>query len=190
MNKKKLIIGFSILLLVVIIIIQQKDNFSNFLVNEENIFDKKKELKVFQKELQAHLNIKGEIDFQKEKFLKKKNNYWIITDNNKPLIEIEKKVKEIAKSAGINITSLSSVKYSKITEDILIGETSVVIKSKLKNITQFLFEINKTKPKFYWDNVNIRRKRRNTSDLDLSGKIKFICILENINKETKVTEKK
>lgn len=179
MNKQKKVLSLGIIILLfAVIAIQNKDKFSTIFLNKEEINKLIDKLKLLQSELQKHININKNIIFQKKTFEKRKKDFIFVKDEKPNLIDIEKKILPIIELSEVKMDSLSSIVYSKMTDNIFIGETSIRIIGNFKTVTDFLIYITEVKPKFYFDNTRLSKHRRDNNEITFSGKLKFICIIK------------
>jgi len=167
-----------IMLLVFIFIVYR---FKDYLVfawpTKVKINEAIQDLEHSQKKLLDSLNNEYKLEMLQKEFANHSRNYWILKRDGEPSLNIQKMVNKAAESIGIEITSLGAAKLTDISDALAVTGIQVRIKANLHDITSFINEIDKLKPKAYWQNLYLRPDNpKNPVEIVMSATIQFLVI--------------
>ncbi len=181
---KKHPVGFSLafagLLIVAMVVLSMNIGpVSHIWPSKTAINEKKDELKEKQHELQEAIDRFHLIEQNEKSFIKNNTNFWINERDGDPKINIQKRINNTAAEHGFTLSSVGAVRANKITDGVSLMNTSIRGEGPIKNLTEFLGELQDMKPRFYWKSFLLRPKNPNMPDnIMLSGNIQLIAIDE------------
>ena len=175
-------VGFSlsfagIFIAALVIIFMNVGSLSEIWPSSELINGKRLLLRQNQKKLQDALNELDILEKDRDSFIANNANFWISERDGDPKINMQKRISSLAADHEFTLSSVGAVGANKIVDGINLMTLTIRGDGKLKNLIDFLGELQDAQPRFYWQNILIKPK--NPSDPDvvmLNGKIGVVAI--------------
>ncbi len=133
-----------------------------------------------QKELQNELNQQNIIVKNREAYIKNNSIFWIPKRDGDPEANAQKIVETAASSAGVSLTNIGKVQSAKIVDGLNTLDISLQTTAPMENVMNFIEEIYKNKPRFYWVNISLAPDNvRTPQKVMLNGSLRFISITDD-----------
>lgn len=108
---------------------------------------------------------------------KSSREFWLPSRNGDPKIDMRKKIEQAARTCGMKLKSLGTMRTSKVSENILSYEMSVSADAEIEVITSFMAKLAKNSPRFYWKTFSLRPDNiRKPKLVVFSGTLKIVAI--------------
>jgi len=171
---------FAVLLaLVIILLVVFRDSFAVAWPNRARIQKEKITLQQLQENCQDELNKGNKLVENQISFIKHSRDFWLSKRDGSAEVEAQKKVKDAAAAAGLQLTSVGQVRSETVAEGVIKLNLNIMAKASMQEITDFLAELQKIKPCFYWKSLSLRPDNiRNPKAVNLSGNVEFIGITD------------
>jgi hypothetical protein len=144
---------------------------------EKIINTKTKELTEAQKALQEQLNILDILMQDETSFRKHKSEFWIDKRDGDPKVNLQKRINKAASDHGFTLSSVGAARADKIIDGIYFMTTNIRGEGPLKNLVNFIGELQGAKPRFYWQSILIRPKSSTKpGNVMLTGAIQIISV--------------
>ena len=163
-------------LIIIVLLMCYVLNFSDFdgvvLPTGNRINDQKKKIKQLNAEL---LNLEKLVEKRHEKKLEIKGmseDFWFSTDKV-PTNVIQQRIERIGKKTGVTLNKVGAPKIVDISENIQAVDITISSTTSIKNISDFLREIENNRPVLVWNNCIIRPNRtKEPTAVNLAGKLR------------------
>ncbi len=148
-------------------------NIDNVVVPTSKLIkDQKHKIKLLKAEL---VNIEKLIEKRKEKKEKlgrMSSQYWQSTDKL-PTNEIQQKIERIGKKNGVILNKVGAPKITDVSDNIQAIDITISSTTSIKNVSDFLQDIENEHPLLIWHNCVIRPNRTKDPTLvSISGKVR------------------
>jgi hypothetical protein len=148
-------------------------------------------LKKQRKKLELELEESARLKSRRDAFLGQSGNFWVGERDGNIETDIHRKIEDAASSANIKLSSLGSLKSSKISDGIVLMELNVTASAKLDALVAFLGELERMKPRMSWQRCTIRPENpRSPGLIFISGNIQFVCVNDKALVEILLGKKK
>ena len=177
-NPKKYIIVLIILLIIGFVCIYQfKEYFTVIWPDKKTYNETKKQLLQAQQVLQEALNEQHRLMERRQSFVNNSSNFWLVDRDGDFSLNIQKKINNAAAVSEIQLSSMGATRSEKVTDGIQLINISVRSTANLKSLADFLNEVDKIRPRAYWQSLVLRPDNpRKPDNIVLSGNIQFLLI--------------
>lgn len=152
-------------------------NFREFWPSEAMVDELKKKRKKIRKELEETTSRNDDSNAQFKKLENESKFFYFPEPQTQPDAFMRKKIEDTAKSSGAIIKSLGDIRKNQIIKGIYSLELTLSVEGTNKQAIMFMDELQKGKPKFYWQQYNIRSAGiRNPKQININGSLAIICI--------------
>ncbi|MHB9139528.1 MAG: hypothetical protein ACYC4Q_09005 [Victivallaceae bacterium] len=152
-------------------------NFREFWPSDAMVDDLKKKRKKVRKELEEITSKNEDSDAQFKKLEKEIKLFYFAENQTQPDAFMRKKIEDTAKSTGAIIKSLGDIRKNQLIKGIYSLELTLSVEGSNKQVIMFMDELQKNKPKFYWQQYNIRAAGiRDPRKITINGSLAIICM--------------
>ena len=175
---KKTSTGAGVLGLLLLIVLFQNTSILNFILpSEEKVKKEANELKKLQEELKNEIIESTRLIRRNSEFAARGRSYWLQERDGKPETEAPRRVESAGRLAEIKLSSIGSIRTSKITEGIISMEMSITAEASIEVLSRFLGEIYRLEPCMRWEKCSLAPDNiRTPKNVKLSGNLRFICV--------------
>lgn len=178
-TRGKLTLSLGALALVWIVLLWQfSDSFTGFLPGADQISRTEQEVKDLTRQntaLKARVKAGDEL---KAKYRKQLEGYWHEDRDGVVDTELRNKIQQAAREVELKLSSLGSVRTTRINTELYYAEIDLTTTGTLETITAFLARIQKSSPTLSWRRLDLRPEPvRGRQDSNTSGTV----TVQNLN---------
>lgn len=152
-------------------------NFREFWPSDAMVDDLKKRRKKIRKELEEVTSKNEESESQFKKLEQESKLFYFAEGQTLPDAFMRKKIEDTAKSTGAIIKSLGDIRKNQLIKGIYSLELTLSVEGTNKQVIMFMDELQRSKPKFYWQQYNIRSAGiRDPKKITINGSLSIICM--------------
>jgi len=175
--KKKQMITTLITVLVLASIMQNKEAISKIMPSSSDNERELLALRRDQKRLQRELIVAADQQRKRTLFKNSTEQFWIAKRDGEPETKIHATVEAAAKFAGVKLRVLGNLRRSKVCDGIVFLEFNIATTAPMKSLSIFIDELEKKKPRFYWQRLSMRPAGAQAPDQVLmNGNLRFFVI--------------
>lgn len=187
---KAILVSLTIAVLAIVALYVSAETFGFSWPTESTIEQKKNELKQQRRALKELQTRKKELDSQDQQLNDLCTKFWKVEDGKRPDTVMRGKIEQLAKQADLSLQSMSDIRKSKIVKGFYTLEMNISSNASIEQTADFLLELKRVKPCFYWQQINMRPDNiRNATKVNLTGTLKIICQEQENESETETTAK-
>lgn len=151
-------------------------------VNIFSLIPSKKRLTIANEKLSEAQNEAKKVDTQMAELKKVEKEYkeifsaaWESSNHGDPNVEMRKKIEDAAKKAGLNLSTVGSIKNLRINNDLSFLEIDFSAVETLEVLVEFFEQIEQLKPEFYWKRADFRHENlQNSERIRFTGTLRVI----------------
>ena len=171
------IIFILLVIVAVVILLLNAPPLSEIWPTSTTIQAKKEQLVELQKELQKELNELDKMQLDEASFLNHNADFWIDERDGNAKINIQKRINGAAARHQVALSSVGAIRSDKIIDGVYMMTTSIRGEGSLKNVIEFLGELQGVQPRFYWQSIGLLpRQTKDGNTVLLTGGLQVIAI--------------
>ncbi len=140
------------------------------------IKEQKQKIKLLNAELTNMQKLIEKRKEKKEKLGRMVSQYWQSTDKM-PTNQIQQKIERLGKKNGVTLNKVGAPKIVDVSDNIRAIDITISSTTSIKNVSDFLQDIENERPLLIWHNCVIRPNRtKDPTAVNISGKVRAFII--------------